>query len=79
MHMTGARLFEGDLNTDGRVDLRDLHIWRKHRTDISPSIVAVPEPLSMSLALVGCSVLAIARKCSLAVSRKSSRQLHFRP
>jgi hypothetical protein len=52
MNRFGVTTSQGDVNGDGRVDLRDLRLWRDHRTDItggSTSESDVPEPMSLAL------------------------------
>ena len=69
MHKSGALPFEGDLNTDGRVDLHDLHIWRDNRTDIFPSIAIVPEPEGILLILLGLALTPQSHQRDSAVSQ----------
>ena len=40
MNLTGQSTANGDVTGDGRVDLRDLRLWRDHRTDI-PALGAI--------------------------------------
>jgi hypothetical protein len=57
MNLTGQSTANGDVTGDGRVDLRDLRLWRDNRTDI-PGLggvgeVTVPEPTTVVMALLG--------------------------
>lgn len=51
MNLTGMTTSQGDVTGDGRVDLRDLRLWRDNRTDIGPLAgdISVPEPASAAL------------------------------
>jgi hypothetical protein len=51
MNLTGQSTANGDVTGDGRVDLRDLRVWRDNRTDLAPLVanVSVPEPASAAL------------------------------
>jgi hypothetical protein len=65
MNLTGQTTAAGDVTGDGRVDLRDLHLWRVNRTDISLGAstgdVSAPEPGTMVL-LAMCVALRSLRR-----------------
>jgi hypothetical protein len=64
MNRFGVTISEGDLNGDGRVDLRDLRLWRDHRTDIPGGSTAgpgVPEPTGLALFAIGATLTASIR------------------
>jgi hypothetical protein len=59
LNLTGANVpnelnLHPDVNGDGRVDLRDVALWRSHRTDVGVlnAGVTVPEPASVVLGLL---------------------------
>jgi hypothetical protein len=56
-HQFGISPGDGDLNGDGRISLHDLRIWRDNRTDIPPEISTVPEPGSLTTALLAAIIL----------------------
>ena len=64
MNRFGVTTSEGDVNGDGRVDLRDLRLWRDNRTNIiggSTSEPGVPEPTGLALAAVNLILAASLR------------------
>jgi hypothetical protein len=66
LNLFGRTTAQGDVTGDGRVDLRDLRLWRDHRTDIALGAVGevtVPEPTSVVLGLLASlSVLGLRRR-----------------
>jgi hypothetical protein len=60
---TDASWSHGDFNQDGRVSLADLLILKQHFNEgASPSAAAVPEPSSVSLAIIAGAFVAIRRR-----------------
>jgi hypothetical protein len=64
MNRFGLTTAQGDVNADGRVDLRDLRLWRDNRTDIpggSTGGPGVPEPTAIALFTIGVALTASIR------------------
>jgi hypothetical protein len=68
LNLTGANVpnaleLHPDVNGDGRVDLRDIALWRRNRTDLGglSSSVTVPEPTGLALFAIGVTLTASIR------------------
>ncbi len=60
---TGVTPSQGDLNGDGTVTIADFNIWNAAFSGgaISPALLFVPEPASMTFLVVGCIMLSTSR------------------
>lgn len=65
LNLTGQSTANGDVTGDGRVDLRDIALWRANRTDLGATVASggfVPEPAAWALAFVAAAALGWRRR-----------------